>query len=203
MWIIAICAFISVCLIFTLVWLHASRPEDRFLNAAKEWQTLIGAILGFLFLSGSVLISETYQSELDADRSVATQRAYGKILSNELNLYRQDLATRSTLFALKEREFEIRDCVEVLSILREMPLTSFSIERNLVDLVPSFSDEFNFIATSAIEARYRYLKETSAIDARDCANDPVSYRDGLEAYHTQAIKSADGMQTAILSTLTK
>lgn len=183
-----ISAVVTIVAIVGLIWSHAKYPNNPYLTAAKEWQSLIGAFLGFLFLSGSVIASETYKSEIEKSVSIKKQNAYALILSAELANFRVDISNRAAVF--EKQKFDVTDCILARQAMREIPVTNYSLQENFTDLIPEFSEDFNYIGASIFGARERYLDFTKLGGDRICLERPQVYRDTMRDYHAEADRLA-------------
>jgi hypothetical protein len=88
---LALVVFVLVATVGVLGWDFGSRPPGQRLSSVREWQTLIGAVLGFLGAAGVLVFSATLERDQEAYRSDREARAIGLGLAIEAERLTLDL----------------------------------------------------------------------------------------------------------------
>jgi len=113
--------------IAALVWLSAKYPDQVLLSAAKEWQTLIGAILGFLDLSVSLFLTQSIRVEAKEREELLTELAYFQTLSLQLPEQRAELEAQAAMLP-SNFPIESHECERAIQALKQRELTPSVVE---------------------------------------------------------------------------
>lgn len=183
--------------IFALIAAHVRYPQSAILQTAKEWQTLIGAILGFSFLSGSVVISEEYRHQAERKKSIADEIAHAQMLALELDYLRGDIRISLELLPPRSHQIDAEECSKIVERLQSRAIEPFAIEDRMSAMVESLSPEFLRIVTLSASIRRESFSRFDRIPTDVCANEPVELIDEVRAQHGRDLDMVSRMQAVI------
>tara|TARA_R110000796_G_scaffold244746_1_gene368057 strand:+ start:17496 stop:18104 length:609 start_codon:yes stop_codon:yes gene_type:complete len=131
-------------------------PRFKCFKVVREWQTLIGAVLGF----GGVAVAILFQHNFELMRDEVEQKKYESNLlsavSTELILINGELKNNVNQALEANKNFALDDmprCSSIFRVLDQQKLRNISVSNNLQDLYGKISPETYSLVFQAVEAR--------------------------------------------------
>lgn len=186
--------------IIGLIWFHTKNPNNTYLAVAEKWQTLIGALLGFMFLAGSIALNSNYQADRKKDSNLEKEAAYLRLLSNELNLFQQEIGNHNDVILRDLPEnVTAKTCANAVESIRGIPIREFTIEGPFPELVTELTADTTFQISAIIDLRKQYVNMLSAISIQDCVSNPKSSLEALKFANGEVRRVSEGLQVILLS----
>lgn len=178
-------------LLFVLLWIADTlRPDSNLIRAAREWQTLLGALVGFVALAAALSYESNENRKLAADRSLQSEL---NMLSSLTYDVRQFIAFHdmqlSTIEHFTDPEQSLRSCMNISKLLRETPLPN-SVHQGRLSHISERVSAGTFRYFLRFETLRSTLRRSLTYDSTTaCASDPESTIQSLNEFHSEVSSS--------------
>ena len=150
----------------------ARRPEESWISIVKEWQSTLGAILGFLSAAGVLIISSELQANQRAAESARAGQAIGYGLALEAEQISNSVATAVTLSKMIQSQPPTdygRVCTNYLAMLQRLLPTRTIVYDAVLNHLVDFGDDNLSVFIRFYSSYSDLLQEVRAFDTNQCA----------------------------------
>jgi hypothetical protein len=163
----------SILLVAGLIGFHCLYPKSRLLEAAQNWQTLIGALIGFFALA--FVLSE--EAKLGDDRMFRDQR------TNEVRILRSVSKDISSIQARvvaaqglsTQDEFskgDAQSCITLKRVFQRAPFPGVSVGEKLPEIAGNVSSRTYDIVSDVLITMRLYQDSFSTFGSNECVLSP-------------------------------
>ncbi len=183
---------IIVALPAVLIALDVRSKDRRWIEASRAWQTLIGALVGFLAAACMLILDSHLKSHQEQRKQHEQELTLLQSVASDAD------ATRETLNALAELpespQDDARRCMNLLEIYRDHPVRGIKVARRLDQIAGSISLEA-YASISALDSELDlHSSVIRSVGQGDCASNPKRW---IEFLHS-ASRDCSGKLTKLL-----
>ena len=186
---IAISSLIFACLsLGVLLWFNVNFPDNPWLESARRFQTLIGAVLGFVWLAGMFVIADNYEQEQKNESEFEYEAAFLDALSLDLFLL---IAVVEQKFGPLKVDVDSPDklsCLQYFSLSSKIATPYSSVREMFSEQIPTLSPEAIELFFRSEYIRNSYRGMMSAPGPGDCASDGVNMLTLYKDFHSQTLE---------------
>lgn len=192
MWLVwiflAIAISIALLILADVLW-----PESKAVKSGKDWQGLIGALLGFLVLGVSISLSEIVQTDKEDQQELSSELAYLEMVEIEQQGFQSLIESRLSAITDETMDDERRRCFAVEKILRGFQVRSSLLETQLPNLVPVLHPDSVRAITLANSGQQHYSDGLGTIlqDQAGCPARPADHLGLFESLHQNSLKAVE------------
>lgn len=189
MWLVwiflAIAVSIALLIVVDLRW-----PSSTAVKSGKDWQGLIGALLGFLVLGVSISLSEIVQSDKTEQDELESELAYLEMVESEQQEFQRLLEKRLAQINEESSDRASAKCFAVEKTLRGFQVRSSLLETQLPNLVPVLHPESVRAITLANSGQQHYSDGLGTIlqDQAGCPSRPADHLALFEGLHQASLE---------------
>jgi len=154
--------------IVLLIVLHASFPDSKYLNLMSEWQTLIGALVGFLTISMTFAGQRHYELAAERDLINRSDAAYLKSFRAEIEFFLDDVEQYNILSASFDETSLKDDCSgnppyrEIDSYFYDW---KFKTEEKVSDIINQVSSPAYLLMMDSLKVKENFLEDLGILTA--------------------------------------
>ncbi|MCB9948199.1 MAG: hypothetical protein H6842_10270 [Rhodospirillaceae bacterium] len=198
--IFSFCALLLAILIVS----NAMYPKNRYVKSVRDWQTLIGAIVGFAAVSAAILL----QGKLSDDRE------FSRRIDNEMALLQSALTDVDRVIDWIENWMQdyngergglgsMQNCIAFIHLVQNRPIRPISIAGRL-DVIGGEVSAYTYAALSeSVDIFNLYVSAVQSVGPQDCVTDGESvvdfYFEMAEHARSDLAASKERMATLVVS----
>lgn len=161
---------LCIILVTFLVYTNARFPENSYIKSIRDWQTFIGAIVGFFAVSIAILL----EGRLSEDRDISRKR------NNEIALLRNTISDVDRVitsinhltqtFDVTTATLTPSNCMSIIKIVKTHPIRRLSISRRL-DIIGGEVSAATYVVLSVpVDILGLYSASVTSLLIPECAS---------------------------------
>lgn len=159
-----------IVIIFALLRFHARHPDNIYFIVSREWQTLIGALIGFLSISAVWALTESYQTRKELERSSRLKLAFTQIFATEIENLIYIVDTKIYVLEIDYPNYTRENCVAYVNIFENFPSPYFSAEYNRREYYTTVDPSFLITLEDVIKWKRTYETISQSEKIESCLN---------------------------------
>ncbi len=169
-----------VILLSLLIYFQAKHPKNIYLTAAREWQTSIGAVIGFLAVASIYVLGVSVEKKRDIEQKKHAEISYLKTTYYDLDAL-IGIQNEQTNYLKKEIDFANNNlvCFYNLQRLQADPDIPFTLKGQLSTIITKISPSSYSLISRAENAIIRYEVSIRAFDPNSCMTNPEKVSEAL------------------------
>ena len=186
-------AFITAALLAGEVFAQKSRA----MNALRQWQTYLAALVGLTAIIVSIAIPEELAKARDNKAKEKLENAYLIDLATRLGRFEDDVRAHSEVVKKAMQDgADVNNCLSAFSALSSFPINT-SIQPPSAFELQNLSSQTYFNLSNASDLQSRYVRAISATSSSDCYKDPTAILGYMSNVHETWLPIVKGTRSSL------
>ena len=188
---------IFLLILFLLLHFHVKNPDNIYFVVAREWQTVIAALIGFVSLGSIYILTNIYNQNLKHKQATDREIAYISLVVDDYRRLLDDVEMRNGYIEEVTKKPDALACHNILILFRNSPLEDFLDDQYLATQIEFIAPATMKLITDSKYTRDEYNEIVSSFTTEDCALRPDKTVSLLSEIHNDTVRTFTSKKVSV------